>query len=99
MPKTPRRLTEKQARAIADTAELTKAPDWATNREWQAVAADGTPLVTVTPSYNGTTRSGRNGWAYRITATGTTGHSGPYKTRQDAAVQGLMAWMRWATAR
>jgi len=94
----PKRLTEAKARAIADTAKLVKAPTWATDNGWNVTADDGTVLAVVTPSYGGTSRNGRNGWKYYLPALGPTGNRDKWPTRQQAATQGLMAWIRWATA-
>ena len=94
----PKKLTEAQARTIADTAQLVKARDWSTSHEWNVTAEDGTALVTVAPSYGGASRSGRNGWRYYLPVLGPSGSRDHWPTRQQAAVQGLMAWIRWATA-
>lgn len=99
MPTTPRRrLTDKQARAITDHAELVKAPDWSTTRNWHVVDQEGSVLVVITPSYGGASRSGRNGWKYYLAALGPSGSTDRQPTTQAAAAQGLMAWTRWATA-
>lgn len=96
MAPTRKRLTEKQAQAIIDGATLVKAPDWRETSNWHVAAADGTVLVVVTPSYSGT--GGRNGWRQHLAVFGPGGGGERYKTRGDAAVQGLMTWKRWATA-
>ena len=93
-----RRLTEKKAREIADTATLVKAPDWSETRDWNVVAEDGTVLVVVTPSYGGASRSGRNGWKYYLAALGPSGSREHWPTRQSAAGDGVRAWIRWVTA-
>jgi hypothetical protein len=94
-----KRLTEKQAQAVIDGAQLVKAPDWRETSRWHVVADDGTVLVVVSPSYGGIGRSGRNGWKEHLAALGPNGSRDHWKTRQDAAVRGLAAWKRWATAR
>ena len=93
-----KRLTEKQAQAVIDGATLTKAPDWRETSNWHVTAADGTVLVVVTPSYGGTGASGRNGWRQHLAALGPNGSRDRHKAREDAAVHGLAAWKRWATA-
>lgn len=93
-----KRLTQKKAQEIADGAQLVKAPDWSTTNQWHAVAADGTVLVVVSPSYGGAGRTGRNGWKCHVAAFGPSGSRDRYATRQSAAVQGLMSWMRWVTS-
>lgn len=95
-PKRRKRMTEKAARAVADTAQLVKDPDHRDNHRWNLVAEDGTTLGHVVPSYGGTGRTGRNGWRYE--AAGTFIGNGPYKTRDEAAVQCALSWMRSATA-
>lgn len=92
------RLTQKNARAVADAAEMAKAADWSTTNAWNVTAEDGTVLVVVIPSYGGASQSGRNGWKYYLPALGPSGNRDKWPTRQQAAVQGLMAWMRMATA-
>ncbi|MEU6016887.1 hypothetical protein ABZ826_23415 [Streptomyces sp. NPDC047515] len=94
----PKRLTEAKARSIADGATLVKAADWSATHAWDVVAEDGTVLVIVTPSYGGGARSGRNGWKYHLASLGPSGNRDHWPTRQQAATQGLMAWMRWVTA-
>lgn len=93
-----KRLTQKKAQEIADSADLVKAPDWATTKRWHVVAADGTVLVVVSPSYGGAGRTGRNGWTQHLAALGPSGSRERYATRQSAATQGLMAWMRFVTS-
>lgn len=93
-----KRLTEKQAQAVIDGATLVKAPDWRESSTWHVTAEDGTVLVVVTPSYGGTGRSGRNGWKQHLAALGPSGSRDRWTTREDAAVQGLATWKRWATA-
>lgn len=90
-----KRLTEKAARAIADTAQLVKDPNHRENHRWNLVAANGTVLGHVEPSYGGTGQSGRNGWKHRGDSTFVG--SGPYKTRDEAAVQCALSWIRAAT--
>lgn len=94
----PKRLTEKQARAIVDTAQLVKAPDWRDTRNWHVIDTDGNVLVRVVPSYGGASRSGRNGWKYHLASLGPSGTRDKWPTTQEAAAEGLRAWMRWATA-
>jgi hypothetical protein len=100
MPTTPRprRLTDKQARAIAEGAELVKADDWSDTHRWNVVTEDGTTLVIVSPSYGGGSRSGRDGWRYFLAALGPSGNRDKWATRQEAAAEGLRSWIRWATA-
>jgi hypothetical protein len=93
-----KRLTDKQAQAIIDSAQLIKAPDWLESSTWHVVAEDGTVLVVVSPSYGGAGRSGRNGWRQHLAALGPSGARDRYSTRQEAAAHGLMAWKRWVTA-
>ena len=91
-----KRLTQKAARAIADSAQLVKDPGHRDNHRWNVVADDGTVLGHVEPSYGGTSRSGRNGWKYRLRD--SFGGHGPYKTREQTAVHCALAWVRVATA-
>ncbi|MGS2592043.1 hypothetical protein [Streptomyces hebeiensis] len=88
----PRKLSAAKARAIADTAELVKADTWSETRAWNVVAGDGEVLLVVVPAYRGGRRAG---WTYRL---GVSPAAGTWPTREAAAVQGLMAWIRWATA-
>jgi predicted DNA-binding transcriptional regulator AlpA len=90
-------LTDRQARTVVDGTTLTKAPDWAETHAWHAVTDDGTVIVVVLPSYGGASASGRNGWTYYLAEFGPGGQPGPYKTRESAMVQGLLAWTRWVT--
>lgn len=99
MPVTRKRLTEKQAQAVIDGATLTKAPDWRETSNWHVVDTDGNVLVVVTPSYGGTSATGRNGWRHHLAALGPSGNRDRHKTREDAAVRGLNVWKQWATAR
>ncbi|MET8080023.1 hypothetical protein [Streptomyces sp. NPDC005303] len=92
-----RRLSVKAARAVADAAELVKAPDWPDTRNWHAVSG-GQVLVVIEPSYGGTSRTGRNGWNWRLADGARTRHQ-PEPTREKAAVAGLGAWMRWVTSK
>ncbi|MFJ6559961.1 hypothetical protein ACIQMV_08770 [Streptomyces sp. NPDC091412] len=88
-------MSARRARAIIDAAALVKAPDWRESREWHVVSG-GEVLVVIVPSYGGTSRSGRNGWRWRLAdSPGFT--STPEPTREKAAVAGLAAWIRWAT--
>ena len=93
----PRHLSARKAQQVIDSAQLVKAPDWATSRRWNVISDDGTVLVVVSPSYGGGSQSGRNGWTYHLAALGPSGTRDHWPTRQTAAVQGLMAWQRWAT--
>jgi hypothetical protein len=79
-----------------EAARLVKAPDWPETRRWH-VAANGELLVVVEPSYGGTSRTGRNGWRWRLPA-GTASRQ-PEPTREQAAVTGLAAWQRAATSK
>ncbi|MDQ0840513.1 hypothetical protein [Streptomyces sp. V1I6] len=98
MPAARKRLTQRKAQEVFDGAQLVKAPDWAESSRWHVVGEDGTVLVVVSPSYGGVGRSGRNGWRQHPAALGPSGGGERHPTRQSAAVQGLAAWMRWATA-
>lgn len=89
-------VTARRARAMIEAAELVKAPDWSETRRWH-VAADGQVLIVVEPSYGGTSRSGRNGWRWRLPA-GVTSRQ-PEPTRERAAAAGLAAWERAATSK
>jgi hypothetical protein len=91
-------LSAAKARSAVEAAVLAKAPDWPETRHWH-VTSGGKVLVVVTPSYGGTGRSGRNGWTWWLASAGPGGKPGPYPTREQAAVAGLGAWERWATAR
>ncbi|AVH59993.1 MULTISPECIES: hypothetical protein [Streptomyces] len=92
-----RLMSARRAQEIIEGAELVKAPDWRDTRNWHVVAADGTVLVVVAPSYGGTSRTGRNGWKYFLAAMGPSGNRDPEPTRQQAAARGLAAWKRWVT--
>lgn len=91
-----KRRSQKAARAVADSASLVKNADHRDNHRWDLVAEDGTVLGHVEPSYGGTGRTGRNGWNYRLGKSFVGG--GPCRTREDAAVQCALAWIRAATA-
>lgn len=91
-----KRLTGARAQAVADSSRLVKHPEHRDNHRWNLVAEDGTVLGHVEPSYGGTSRTGRNGWRHQ--AGGTFVFSGPYKTRDEAAVQCALAWIRLVTA-
>jgi len=95
---TRRPLSARKARAVVETAVVVKAPSWSEDRRWQVVAADSTVLVIVEPSYGGASRSGRNGWTWWLAQGARTRHD-PHPTREQAAVAGLGAWERWATAK
>ncbi|MHC3450777.1 hypothetical protein [Streptomyces prasinus] len=92
---TRRPMSARRARAIVEAAELVKAADWSDTRAWHVVS-DDVVLVVVEPSYGGTSRTGRNGWAWRLADAAIPG-SRPETTREQAAVAGLAAWTRWAT--
>jgi hypothetical protein len=92
-----KRLSQKAARAAADSAQLVKDPGHRENHRWNLVADDETVLGHIEPSYGGTGRTGRNGWKYRGADTFRVG-GGPYKTRDEAAVQCALSWMRLVTA-
>lgn len=91
-----KRRSQKAARAVADSASLVKNADHRDNHRWDLVAEDGAVLGHVEPSYGGTGRTGRNGWNYRLVESFVGG--GPCRTREDAAVQCALAWIRAATA-
>ncbi|MFI2428444.1 hypothetical protein ACH5A7_30895 [Streptomyces sp. NPDC018955] len=91
-----KRLSQKAARAVADSARLVKGADHRDTHQWDLIAEDGTVLGYVEPSYGGTGRTGRNGWNYRLVDSFMV--SGPYKTREEAALQCALAWTRIATA-
>jgi hypothetical protein len=95
---TPKRLTDAQAQAVIDGATLVKAPDWSETNHWHVIAADGTVLIVVTPSYGGVGRTRCNGWRQHVAALGPYGSRDPWETRGDAAVRGLIAWKQWATS-
>lgn len=91
-----KRLSQKASRALADSARLVKAADHRDTHRWNLIAEDGTVLGHVEPSYGGTGRTGRNGWNHRLAESPAA--SGPYRTREEAAVQCALAWIRVATA-
>ncbi|MGA5292219.1 hypothetical protein [Streptomyces pseudogriseolus] len=91
-----KRLSQKAARAVADSARLVKGADHRETHRWDLIAEDGTVLGYVEPSYGGTGRTGRNGWKHRLAHSFAAG--GPYKTREEAALQCALAWTRVATA-
>ncbi|WFB82588.1 MULTISPECIES: hypothetical protein [Streptomyces] len=91
-----KRLSQKAARALADSARLVKGADHRDTHRWNLIAEDGTVLGQVAPSYGGTGRTGRNGWNYRLAESFAV--SGRYKTREEAALQCALAWIRVATA-
>lgn len=93
---TTRRMSARRARAIIETAVLVKAPDWSDTRQWHVVSG-GQVLVVVAPSYGGTSRSGRNGWTWRLAALGPSGGGRHETTIEKAAARGLADWERWAT--
>lgn len=91
-----RPLSAKAARAILDAAAIVKAPDWPDTRNWQVISG-GKVLVHIEPSYGGTSRTGRNGWTWRLADGARTRHA-PERTIERAAVVGLGAWQRSITA-
>ncbi|WP_143660462.1 hypothetical protein [Streptomyces sp. JHA26] len=93
-----KRLSQKAARATAGSARLVKAADHRDTHRWNLVTEDGTVLGHVEPSYGGTGRTGRNGWNHRLVGSFTAG-GGPVRTREEAALQCALAWIRVATAR
>lgn len=95
---TRRPLSAKAARAVTAAATIVKAPDHRDTNTWHVVAADGAILVVVEPSYGGTSRTGRNGWLWWLADGGRT-RNPVEATIQKAAVAGLLAWERQATAR
>ncbi|MER6151337.1 hypothetical protein [Streptomyces hirsutus] len=90
-----KRLSQKAARALADSARLVKDADHRDTHRWNLIAGDGTVLGYVEPSYGGTGRTGRNGWNHRLAQ--SLAASGPYRTREEAALQCALAWIRVAT--
>ncbi|WP_030757280.1 hypothetical protein [Streptomyces sp. NRRL F-5135] len=90
----PRPLSTKTARAIIDTSELVKAPDWADTRIWHVISS-GRLLVVIEPSYRGGRRSG---WRWRL-AGSSTWSSRAETNREKAAAAGLGAWQRWITSK
>lgn len=94
-----RPMSARSAREVIDGARLVKAPDWSESRRWHVVAADGTVLVVVAPSYGGVSRSGRNGWRWWLAATGPSGSRDREPTTQAAAARGLADWQRWVTSK
>ncbi|MFF6815179.1 hypothetical protein ACFZAG_35635 [Streptomyces sp. NPDC012403] len=91
-----KRLSQKAARALADSARLVKDVDHRDTHRWNLIAEDGTVLGHVEPSYGGTGRTGRNGWNHRLADSLAVG--GPYKTREEAVLQCALAWIRLVTA-
>ncbi|MBL3664514.1 hypothetical protein JL475_00440 [Streptomyces sp. M2CJ-2] len=94
---TRRPMSARRARAVVVQARLVKAPDWSDTRAWHVVA-DDVVLVVVSPSYGGTSRSGRNKWQWRLADAAIPG-SRPEPTREQAAAAGLAAWERWVTSK
>jgi hypothetical protein len=90
-----KRMSRKAALAVADSAQLVKDADHRDNHVWHVVAEDGTVLGHVEPSYGGTSRSGRNGWAYRTAESSVS--KGPHPTRDAAGIQCSLAWVRGVT--
>jgi hypothetical protein len=92
-----RPLSAKAARAVIDAAEIIKAPDWPNTRNWHVVSGERV-LVVIEPSYGGASRSGRNGWNWWLADSARTRHQ-PEATIEKAAIAGLLAWQRRATAK
>lgn len=92
---TPKRMTDRAARTLLESAELVKAPDWSETHRWHVVA-DGKVLIVVEPSYGGASRTGRNGWRWWLADLGPSGSS-VHSTRQTAASAGMHTWLRWIT--
>lgn len=89
-----RRLSPAKARVILESADLVKAPTWQEDRRWHVVSGD-LVLVVLEPAYTG---GRRNGWRWWLFEHGPTSNS-PDSTREKAAVAGLGAWERRASAR
>ncbi|MEU7240284.1 hypothetical protein [Streptomyces sparsogenes] len=93
---TRRPMSARRARAIIETATLTKALTWSEDRDWHVIDSNSQVLVVVAPNY----RAGRrSGWTWWLAGSGPSSTTRPEKTREQAAVAGLAAWERWATAR
>lgn len=88
------RLSAKDARVVLEAAVLVKAPTWSEDRRWHVVSG-GTVLVVLEPAYSGTRRTGWRWWLYQHGPS----NNPPQPTREQAAVAGLGAWERAATAR
>lgn len=88
------RISARRAKQLVEAAELVKAPDWRETNSWHVVA-DGETLVVVEPAYRAGTR---RGWSQHLAALGPSGSALHFSTREQAAVAGLGAWQRWATA-
>jgi hypothetical protein len=91
-----RRMSQKTARAIANSAQLVKDPDHRNNHQWHLVAADGTVIAHVERSYGGASRSGQNGW--HGWPHGMMRTTERHQTRELAAQYAAAAWVRVATA-
>lgn len=88
------RLSPAKARAVLEAAVLVKAPSWREDRRWHVVSG-GTVLVVIEPAYSGTRRTGWRWWLYEYGPS-----SNPTQPdRETAAVAGLGAWERRASAR
>lgn len=92
-----RPLSAKTARAITAAAETVKAPDHRDTNCWHVVSG-GRVLVVIEPSYGGTSRTGRNGWTWWLADSARTRHPAE-TTIKAAAIAGLLAWERTATAK
>lgn len=88
------RLSAAAARKVIEAAVLVKAPSWAEDRRWHVVSGD-LVLVVIEPAYQGTRRTGWRWWLYRY---GPSSNRTTQPTREKAAVAGLGAWQRAATA-
>jgi integrase len=91
-PSKPKRLTARAARAALDSAELVKAASYADTGRWNVELSDGTVLGHVQPAYSG---GKRNGWGWALD--GSSAPMGQFRTRTDAAVPLMEAWVRVST--
>jgi hypothetical protein len=91
-----KRMPRKKAEQIVNTATVVKDPGHRENHQWNVVAADGTVIGHVEPSYGGASRSGRNGWCGW--AHGMTRNGDRHPTKDAAAVAAAMSWLRITTA-
>ncbi len=89
------RMSARQAREVIEGAELVKAPTWSEDRRWHVVSGD-TLLVVIEPGCSGIRRTG---WRWWIADLGPSSNRSQQPTREKAAIAGLRAWQRWATAR
>lgn len=87
-----KRLSQKAARAVADSARLVKGADHRETRRWDLITEDGTVLGYVEPSYGGTGRTGRNGSPPLTSAEERPRHwplSGPQVFQHDRVQRGV----------